>query len=59
MDENTSNDFNNSTTKEKCNFYVRNRNRLLITAYEGIPENLLLNLIGCLVSKNSLIIYNF
>lgn len=38
--------------REKCNYYNRTRNRLLITAYEGIPENLLLNLLGCLVSIN-------
>lgn len=42
--------------KEKCNYYNRTRNRLLITAYEGIPENLLLNAMGCLVSINILII---
>lgn len=40
--------------REKCNYYNRTRNRLLITAYEGIPENLLLNSMGCLVSINIL-----
>lgn len=40
----------NGPAREKCNYYNRTRNRLLITAYEGIPENLLLNVLGCLVS---------
>lgn len=44
-------EFNGPADKEKCNYYNRTRNRLLITAYEGIPENLLLNALGCLVSK--------
>lgn len=57
MDSITSNEYINSTpAKEKCNYYNRTRNRLLITAYEGIPENLLLNVLGCLVSKHSLLV---
>lgn len=49
MDDNKLHDFI-GPSKEKCNYYNRTRNRLLITAYEGIPENLLLNALGCLVS---------
>lgn len=41
----------NGPSKEKCNYYNRTRNRIIITAYEGIPENLLLNALGCVVSK--------
>lgn len=48
-DNNILHDFS-SPSREKCNYYNRTRNRLLITAYEGIPENLLLNALGCLVS---------
>lgn len=51
MGDNMYREFNSPTDKEKCNYYNRTRNRLLITAYEGIPENLLLNALGCLVSK--------
>lgn len=52
MNDNVSHDFNSPAAREKCNYYNRTRNRLLITAYEGIPENLLLNVIGCFVSVN-------
>lgn len=45
--------------KEKCNYYNRTRNRLLITAYEGIPENLLLNVLGCLVSIHSILVSKY
>lgn len=50
-DTNSMNDMMNGPDREKCNYYNRTRNRLLITAYEGIPENLLLNALGCLVSR--------
>jgi len=53
MNDNT-HDFNGPAAREKCNYYNRTRNRLLITAYEGIPENLLLNAVGCLVSINNI-----
>ncbi|VVC30694.1 10TM putative phosphate transporter, cytosolic domain,Calcium-dependent channel, 7TM region, putative [Cinara cedri] len=46
--ENVTNSMN-LPDREKCNYYNRTRNRLLITAYEGIPENLLLNVLGCLI----------
>lgn len=49
----------NGTDKDKCNYYNRTKNRLLITAYEGIPENLLLNVLGCLVSINRHVIYKY
>lgn len=51
MDNNIFHEFN-GPAKDKCNYYNRTRNRLLITAYEGIPETLLLNALGCVVSMN-------
>jgi len=49
MDNNIFHEFNGAA-RDKCNYYNRTRNRLLITAYEGIPETLLLNALGCVVS---------
>jgi hypothetical protein len=49
MDNNIFHEFN-GPSKDKCNYYNRTRNRLLITAYEGIPETLLLNALGCVVT---------
>lgn len=49
MDNNIFHEFNGAA-RDKCNYYNRTRNRLLITAYEGIPETLLLNVLGCVVS---------
>lgn len=52
-DTSLTNEMMNGPERDKCNYYNRTRNRLLITAYEGIPENLLLNALGCLVSINN------
>lgn len=52
-DTSITNEMMNGPERDKCNYYNRTRNRLLITAYEGIPENLLLNVLGCLVSINN------
>ncbi|XP_025198856.1 CSC1-like protein 2 [Melanaphis sacchari] len=48
MDNNIFHEFNGAA-RDKCNYYNRTRNRLLITAYEGIPETLLLNALGCVL----------
>ena len=38
------------TPRDKCVYYNRTNNKLFTSAYEGIPENLLLNILGWLVS---------
>lgn len=40
----------NISTKEKCIYYNRTTGRIITPAYEGIPENLLLNFLGWIVS---------
>jgi len=37
--------------EEKCIYYHNNHTRIFTSVYEGIPENLLLNFMGWLVSK--------
>jgi len=37
--------------KDKCIYYNTTNNKFLIDAYEGIPQNLLLNFIAWLVSN--------
>ncbi|XP_054283648.1 calcium permeable stress-gated cation channel 1-like isoform X1 [Macrosteles quadrilineatus] len=37
---------NSVVTKEKCIYYNRTTGRIITPAYEGIPENLLLNFLG-------------
>ncbi|XP_046676490.1 calcium permeable stress-gated cation channel 1 [Homalodisca vitripennis] len=39
----------NISTKEKCIYYNRTTGRIITPAYEGIPENLLLNFLGWLM----------
>lgn len=41
---------NTNITKEKCIYYNRTTGRIITPAYEGIPENLLLNFLGWVVS---------
>lgn len=36
--------------EEKCVYYHNNHTRIFTSVYEGIPENLLLNFMGWLVS---------
>jgi hypothetical protein len=36
--------------EEKCIYYHNNHTRIFTSVYEGIPENLLLNFMGWLVS---------
>ena len=46
----SSNDTNlSSSPRDKCVYYNRTTNNIFISAYEGIPENLLLNFLGWLV----------
>ncbi|XP_050426981.1 calcium permeable stress-gated cation channel 1-like [Adelges cooleyi] len=35
------------TTRDTCTYNNRTKNRLNFTAYEGIPENLMVNALGC------------
>lgn len=39
----------NDGEKEKCTYYNKTSKRIITSAYEGIPENLLLNFLGWLV----------
>ncbi|XP_050531559.1 calcium permeable stress-gated cation channel 1 isoform X2 [Daktulosphaira vitifoliae] len=49
MDDISNTHYFTGSARDKCNYFNRTRNRLLITAYEGIPENLLLNALGCIL----------
>jgi hypothetical protein len=40
-----------SSSRDKCVYYNRTTNNIFTSAYEGIPENLLLNFMGWMVSS--------
>jgi hypothetical protein len=48
----SSNDTNQlSSPRDKCVYYNRTTNNIFTSAYEGIPENLLLNFLGWMVGS--------
>jgi len=40
-----------SSPRDKCVYYNRTTNNIFTSAYEGIPENLLLNVLGWMVGS--------
>jgi len=47
----SSNDTNLLSPRDKCGYYNRTTNKIFTSAYEGIPENLLLNFLGWMVGN--------
>lgn len=39
------------TSRDKCVYYNKTTNKIFTSAYEGIPENLLLNFLGWMVGS--------
>lgn len=40
-----------ASSRDKCGYYNRTTNNIFTSAYEGIPENLLLNFLGWMVGS--------
>jgi hypothetical protein len=40
------------TSRDKCVYYNKTTNKIITSAYEGIPENLLLNFLGWMVGSS-------